>query len=94
MSYHRADGGRTGRSRIPATSKGAAAMPQLSARPGADKFQLMVISHTHWDREWYLPYQSFRIRLVGLIDMLLDIFDTDPDYKHFMLDGHTSRASS
>jgi len=64
-------------------------MPQLSARTGTDKFQLMVISHTHWDREWYLPYQSFRVRLVGLIDMLLDIFDSDPEYKHFMLDGHT-----
>lgn len=54
-----------------------------------DKRMLMVISHTHWDREWYLPYQSFRVRLVGLLDMLLDLFDDDPDYRHFMLDGHT-----
>ena len=63
-------------------------MPLTSAR-NKDKRQLMVISHTHWDREWYLPYQSFRVRLVGLFDMLLDIFDSDPGYKHFMLDGHT-----
>ncbi len=63
-------------------------MPLPSAR-NKDKRQLMVISHTHWDREWYLPYQSFRVRLVGLFDMLLDIFDSDPGYKHFMLDGHT-----
>ncbi len=61
----------------------------LFNRTSKDKRQLMVISHTHWDREWYLPYQSFRIRLVGLMDMLLDIFDSDPEYKHFMLDGHT-----
>ena len=54
-----------------------------------DKRMLMVISHTHWDREWYLPYQSFRVRLVGLMDELLEIFDTDPDYRCFMLDGHT-----
>ncbi len=54
-----------------------------------DKRMLMVISHTHWDREWYLPYQSFRVRLVGLMDTLLDLFEDDPDYKHFMLDGHT-----
>ena len=54
-----------------------------------DKRMLMVVSHTHWDREWYLPYQSFRVRLVGLMDMLLDLFEDDPDYKHFMLDGHT-----
>jgi mannosylglycerate hydrolase len=63
-------------------------MPLFSSKP-KDKRQLMVISHTHWDREWYLAYQSFRVRLVGLMDMLLDIFDSDPDYKHFMLDGHT-----
>ncbi|MBI2724095.1 MAG: hypothetical protein HYX50_03435 [Chloroflexi bacterium] len=62
-------------------------MPLFSSKT-RDKRRLMVISHTHWDREWYLPYQSFRVRLVGLMDMLLEIFDTDPEYKHFMLDGH------
>lgn len=55
----------------------------------SEKRMLMVVSHTHWDREWYLPYQSFRVRLVGLIDQLLELFDADPDYRHFMLDGHT-----
>ena len=54
-----------------------------------DKRTIMVVSHTHWDREWYLPYQSFRVRLVGLFDTLIDLFDSDPDYRHFMLDGHT-----
>lgn len=61
----------------------------LPTQKSRDKRRLMVIPHTHWDREWYLPYQSFRVRLVGLMDMLLDIFDSDPEYKHFMLDGHT-----
>ncbi|MEX2247188.1 MAG: glycoside hydrolase family 38 C-terminal domain-containing protein [Dehalococcoidia bacterium] len=50
---------------------------------------LLVISHTHWDREWYLPYQSFRVRLVGLFDTLLELFESDPEYRCFMLDGHT-----
>ena len=54
-----------------------------------DKRMLMVVSHTHWDREWYLAYQSFRVRLVGLFDELIELFDSDPEYKHFMLDGHT-----
>ncbi len=48
-----------------------------------------VISHTHWDREWYLPFQLFRIRLVDLIDNLLEILDRDPDFRHFHLDGQT-----
>lgn len=34
-----------------------------------------VISHTHWDSEWHLKYEQFRIRLVDLIDHLLDQLD-------------------
>ncbi len=52
-------------------------------------YTLHVVSHTHWDREWYLPFQRFRIRLVDLMDHLLEIFREDPDYKHFNLDGQT-----
>lgn len=48
-----------------------------------------VISHTHWDREWYLTFQQFRMRLVDLIDNLLDLLDADPDFKYFNLDGQT-----
>jgi mannosylglycerate hydrolase len=53
-----------------------------------DKLRIILVPHTHWDREWYVPYQRYRTRLVGFFDMLLDILDNDPDYKHFMLDGH------
>jgi mannosylglycerate hydrolase len=48
-----------------------------------------IISHTHWDREWYRTFQQFRLRLVHLVDGLLDILDNDPQYKNFMLDGQT-----
>ncbi|NIM96442.1 MAG: hypothetical protein GTO18_22305 [Anaerolineales bacterium] len=48
-----------------------------------------IVPHTHWDREWYLPFQSFRIKLVHLIDALLDILDQDPDFSHFTMDGQT-----
>ena len=51
--------------------------------------KLHVISHTHWDREWYLTFQQFRLKLVHLIDKLLDILAEDPDFKYFMLDGQT-----
>ncbi|MEI7553678.1 glycoside hydrolase family 38 C-terminal domain-containing protein [Candidatus Chlorohelix sp.] len=50
---------------------------------------LVVVTHTHWDREWYLPFQNYRFKLVRLIDKLLNILDTSPDFKHFMLDGQT-----
>ena len=50
---------------------------------------LYVISHTHWDREWYRPFQIFRLKLVHLIDGMLDILEEDREFKYFMLDGQT-----
>ena len=50
---------------------------------------LHVVSHTHWDREWYKTFQQFRLQLVHLVDKLLTILDQDPEYLHFMLDGQT-----
>ncbi len=50
---------------------------------------LHLLSHTHWDREWYLTFQQFRLKLVHLIDGLLDLLESDPDFKYFMLDGQT-----
>ena len=50
---------------------------------------LVVVSHTHWDREWYLPFEAFRARLVRMMDALLDLLDRDPEYRHFTLDGQT-----
>ncbi|MBC7252325.1 MAG: hypothetical protein H5T62_18860, partial [Anaerolineae bacterium] len=48
---------------------------------------LTIVSHTHWDREWYQPFQEYRIRLVRLMDKLLHILHTTPNYRHFTLDG-------
>ncbi|MHB9124582.1 MAG: glycoside hydrolase family 38 N-terminal domain-containing protein [Armatimonadota bacterium] len=52
-----------------------------------DKFYLC--SHTHWDREWYGEYQQFRMRLVNMIDGLLEILETNPEYRCFNFDGQT-----
>ncbi|MGT2910536.1 alpha-mannosidase [Streptococcus cameli] len=46
-----------------------------------------IISHSHWDREWYLPLEEHRLRLVELFDDLFELFETDPDFKSFHLDG-------
>lgn len=48
-----------------------------------------IISHTHWDREWYLPYEKHHVRLVKLVDSLLDKLEQDPNYRSFFLDGQT-----
>src|SRR3990170_4568496 len=49
----------------------------------------VVVSHTHWDREWYRPFEGFRMRLVRVLDKLLGLLDRDPQYRHFVLDGQT-----
>jgi len=49
-----------------------------------------IVPHTHWDREWYLPYQEFRIRLTRLVGKLLTILEQDPEYASFHLDGQSS----
>jgi mannosylglycerate hydrolase len=56
---------------------------------GVSKRTLVIVSHTHWDREWYLPFEAFRARLVGMMDSLLDLLDGDPEFRHFVLDGQT-----
>ncbi|WP_274365109.1 alpha-mannosidase [Paenibacillus thermotolerans] len=48
-----------------------------------------IISHTHWDREWYLPYEKHHVRLVELMDDLIELMENDPEYRYFHLDGQT-----
>lgn len=53
------------------------------------KSKILFISHTHHDREWYLPFEGFRYILVRNIDKLLNIFEKDPRFRFFLLDGQT-----
>ncbi|XRQ16522.1 alpha-mannosidase [Actinomadura welshii] len=48
--------------------------------------EIVVVPHTHWDREWYLPFQRFRLRLVSLLDGVIDGMEADPRWR-FTLDG-------
>jgi len=50
--------------------------------------KFVVISHTHWDREWYMTYECFRLRLVDLVDRLIEIIEGDEGYI-FHLDAQT-----
>jgi len=49
--------------------------------------KIIVVAHTHWDREWYLPFERYRYFMVQLIDEVLDILEEDENYTHFLLDG-------
>lgn len=50
-------------------------------------YHVTIVSHTHWDRAWYVGFQEFRARLVRLVDRLLKILDELPAYRVFTLDG-------
>lgn len=49
--------------------------------------RVAIVPHTHWDREWYAPFQTFRLRLVTLLDDLISQMTEDGSYVHFLLDG-------
>jgi len=50
-------------------------------------FRYLVVPHTHWDREWYLPFEQFRLRLGAVVDGILDTLERDPSFASFTLDG-------
>ncbi len=50
-------------------------------------FHFLVVPHTHWDREWYLPFETFRLRLGAVVDGVLDTLERDPSFTSFTLDG-------
>ncbi len=51
------------------------------------KLRAILVPHTHWDREWYSPFQVFRTRLVKMMDSLLSILANDPKFTCFTMDG-------
>lgn len=50
--------------------------------------EVIVFSHTHWDREWYRPYQDFRIRLCDVIELIIKELQSNK-MDCFYLDGQT-----
>ncbi|MDB5099993.1 MAG: glycoside hydrolase, family 38 [Cyanobacteria bacterium RYN_339] len=58
-------------------------MPETTAPHRARP--LHVVPHTHWDREWYRPFEAYRYRLVRTLDRVLA-----SDLPYFLLDGQTA----
>ncbi len=51
------------------------------------KKELCILSHTHWDREWYLSHAKHNYRLVKFFDTLIDAMEKDDRFRYFHLDG-------
>jgi len=48
--------------------------------------QCILVSHFHWDREWYRTFEAYRARLIDAVDRVLDLLASDAGYR-FLLDG-------
>src|SRR5206468_6842085 len=51
--------------------------------------RVTLVAHTHWDREWYLPFERLRAHLVEVLDEAITLLERDPRL-HFTLDGHVA----
>ena len=49
----------------------------------------ILVSHTHWDRAWYLNFEQYRLRLIRLVDRLMVLLEEKPTFRSFTLDGQT-----
>lgn len=50
--------------------------------------KVIVYAHTHWDREWYRSFEEFRLRLIEVIDRIVEEILSEK-LDCFYLDGQT-----
>lgn len=48
--------------------------------------KIYAYTHTHWDREWYQPFETFRLYLVKVLKQILEDLEADK-LSRFYLDG-------
>jgi mannosylglycerate hydrolase len=52
-------------------------------------YHFTVVPHTHWDREWYLPFEVFRLRLVRAVEEICGVLERETTFRTFTLDGQS-----
>lgn len=55
-----------------------------------EPLNIVVIPHSHWDREWYATFEEFRFYLVEFMDELIELLEVDEGFRSFLLDGQVS----
>jgi alpha-mannosidase len=51
--------------------------------------KIIAYLHTHWDREWYREFEEFRLRLIEVIDDIVNKLQSG-EIPEFYFDGQTS----
>ncbi|HEV8420456.1 MAG TPA: hypothetical protein VGR13_03780, partial [Actinomycetota bacterium] len=57
---------------------------------GVAPTRVFLVPLTHWDREWYEPFEGFLARLIEMMDHLIELASADPPLAHFHLDGQSA----
>jgi len=55
----------------------------------SDRIEVYYVASSHWDREWYQPFQQFRHDLVEVFDQVLSTLEADQRFACFQTDGQT-----
>ena len=50
--------------------------------------KMIIMNHTHWDREWYESFERFRFKLREGIHNVIEKLDSG-EIEYFFLDGQT-----
>ncbi len=61
--------------------------PQAAPQPRRASYILHVISHVRWPREAAISFQAGRLRLISLLNSLIDGMAADARYRALLLDG-------
>ena len=51
--------------------------------------RIYYFASTYWDREWYLPFQGFRVKLLQVAEQIIKNLEEVPGYHRFTFDGQT-----
>ena len=51
--------------------------------------KIHLINGTHWDREWRHTAEQSKLRLGDLLDNILNLLESKPQYSYFCVDGGT-----
>ena len=55
--------------------------------------KIYILQSSHWDREWYSPFQTFRYNLVEMLDQLVNILENDKDVLDIVKENNYEQIS-
>jgi len=61
---------------------------ECTVKTEKNRMLLHLVANMHWDREWFFPFQHFRMRLVELLNHLIDHLEKGT-IPTLLLDGQT-----